>query len=192
MPERLYERIHSVLRFLGKQAAILLALNVSGSILLSLAEIAIAAFIQLFLSAIGLVPPKVSGFLASFEFSVVQVCILLAVIGLVRSSGQFLVGLSSGFAGQTIQERLRTTLIAYMLESSSPPSSSRVHTLASELFPKSAAFANASANFFAISLQMIVVLSAMIFIAWKEEDRNQDENFLTVSHDVSFSIRSRL
>lgn len=168
MPDRLYERIHSVLRFLGKQAAILLALNVSGSILLSLAEIAIAAFIQLFLSAIGLVPPKVSGFLASFEFSVVQVCILLAIIGLVRSSGQFLVGLSSGFAAQTIQERLRTTLIAYMLESSSPPSSSKVHTLASELFPKSAGFANSAAQFFAISLQMIVVLSAMLFIAWKE------------------------
>lgn len=157
-----------VLRFLGRDAFSLLVLNGFGSIFLALSEIAMAAFIQLFLVALGLIPPSLNSLFGGMQVEVWQACVFLALVGVVRSAGQYLTNLSSGFAQNVLQDRLRTILLAQVIHSNSPPSSSRVLNLTSEIFPKAASFAYSTAQFLAIGSQMLVLFAVMMFVAWKE------------------------
>lgn len=161
-------RFAGVLRFIGKDAFALLALNGLGSLFLALSEIAVAAFIQLFLVALGLIPPELNNLFGNTTVATWQACIFLALIGFVRSAGQFLTSQSSGDAQAVLQDRMRTTLLAQVIHSNTPPSHSHVLNLTSEIFPKSANFAFSSAQFLATSSQMLVLLLVMMFVAWKE------------------------
>ncbi|MFW7378394.1 MAG: ATP-binding cassette domain-containing protein [Oligoflexus sp.] len=159
-------------RFLGRRTTTWLVLGFGGTLILASVELGIAYFLQFFLKALGILSVDTTNQLPylDMEVSSVGLAIILVVLGLLRSIGQYLVGLSSAVTRDLTFSRLSRLLCYELLYSRNRTGSiiSDSHHLNASIFQSAgiSIFQIASAS--AMALQSIFLLGIMFTISWRE------------------------
>jgi len=142
------------------------------SLVLSGVELAIAGFLQLFLSSLGILSDtvKLAGWLGGIRLSPVTLAITLFSIGVVRCIAQYLLSFSASVAQENITMRLRRVAVWEMLlhPDRAFVSASSITTRLSEHFVKASYFAYGATNFLAMGLQVVALLGLLALAAPQE------------------------
>jgi len=134
----------SVLRILGKKPLLWLCISAGAGIGLSVVEVQLSVFIQLFLQSLGM-PMQVDtgafGLLPT-STSLGGLMVILAVIGISRSMCQLVVMQASSIAQESCSARLRRIALRDLLYSPHHRyvSAADTHTRLGEIFPKTSQF----------------------------------------------------
>ncbi|HEU4412379.1 MAG TPA: ABC transporter ATP-binding protein [Polyangiaceae bacterium] len=171
-PGGLGPALRGALRLLGPRALAFFGLHAFGSFALAAVEVAVAAVLELFIEALGVLrlDAAPSGLGRLRGLSLAQLALAISAVALVRGGGQFLssYGVSSTFAA--VNARLRRLALYEMLLHPSRRfvPASAVNVLLGETFPKAAAFAYAASNVLALAVQALALLGAMASFAWRQ------------------------
>ncbi len=155
-----------VYSLLGARLVKLVALSSFMAVLLSVSELLFSLAIQLLLQVLGLMGSNLSllGIEFDYDLSVQQICLLLLLIGFVRSASYFLMMQLNFFAFESVHAKLRLAFIHSMFSShdnSTMPSIGESTVFLSEVFPKTATAFNA---FFLGLSQLIQVILLLLFL----------------------------
>ncbi|MCU0683406.1 MAG: ABC transporter ATP-binding protein/permease [Polyangiaceae bacterium] len=171
-PEGLRQTLRGVARLLGPRAVVLFGLHAFGSFALAAVEITVAAVLELFIEALGVLrlDAAPSGLARLRGLSLPTLALVICAVALVRAGGQFLsnYGVAATFAA--VNARLRRLALYEMLLHPAGrfvPASS-VNVLLGETFPKAASFAYASSNVLALGVQALALLGATASFAWRQ------------------------
>ncbi len=164
--------ILKILKLIGKQGLFWLSLGILASFLIGFVEYGIAAIMQLLMATIGLFPvvnlPTILQPLATRDISFI--CILLVLIGIFRSIGQFFSQQSSHYFNTIVYTRLRLLTLYEMLIERNHKfiPASEIQLRFSEIFPKAGSFVSNATTFIVTFTQIIFMLGGMVYLAWKE------------------------
>lgn len=159
-------------RLLGPRTLAFFGLHAFGSFALAAVEVAVAAVLELFIEALGVlrVDAAPSGLGRLRGLSLGELAVVISAIALVRGGGQFLsnYGVSATFAA--VNARLRRLALYELLLHPSRRfvPASAVNVLLGETFPKAASFAYAASNVLALGVQALALLGAMASFAWRQ------------------------
>jgi ABC-type multidrug transport system fused ATPase/permease subunit len=156
-------------RLFGPRALALFGLHAFGSFALAGVEVAVAAVLELFIEALGVLrlDAAPSGLARLRGLSLGQLALVVCAIALVRGGGQFLsnYGVTATFAA--VNARLRRLALYELLLHPARRfvPASAVNLLLGETFPKAAGFAYAASNASALGVQALALLLAMASFA---------------------------
>ncbi|HEU4539476.1 MAG TPA: ABC transporter ATP-binding protein [Polyangiaceae bacterium] len=171
-PGGLREALRGVARLLGPRAVTLFGLHAFGSFALAAVEVTVAAVLELFIEALGVLrlDAAPSGLARLRGLSLTELALVICAVGLVRAGGQFLsnYGVAATFAA--VNARLRRLALYEMLlhPSGRFVPASAVNVLIGETFPKAASFAYAASNVLALGVQALALLGATASFAWRQ------------------------
>ncbi len=159
-------------RLLGPRALGLFGLHAFGSFALAGVEVAVAAVLELFVEALGVLrlDAAPAGLARLRGLSLGQLALVICAVALVRGGGQFAsnYGVAATFAA--VNARLRRLALYEMLLHPAgrfvPASATNV--LLGETFPKAASFAYAASNVLALAVQALALFAAMAAFAWRQ------------------------
>jgi ABC-type multidrug transport system fused ATPase/permease subunit len=157
---------------MGRRALVWSVLGMISSLLLSVVELAISFFIQLFLRGLGLlaVEVKTPAWFSLRNPTPTDLALMLVAIAVVRAMVKYVVSQSGAVSMEMINGRLRRFAIYEMLlhPEQRTVSASTANVRINELFGKAAWFVNALADLSSNALQAGGLLLVMLFAAWRE------------------------
>ncbi|OFZ16574.1 MAG: hypothetical protein A2X86_12320 [Bdellovibrionales bacterium GWA2_49_15] len=164
--------ILKVLKLIGRQGLFWLSLGLLASFLIGFVEYGIAAVMQLLMATIGLfpvtnLPAQVQPYATK---DITFVCMLLVLIGILRSVGQFFSQQSSHYFNNIVYTRLRLLTLYEMLIERNHKfiPASEIQLRFSEIFPKAGSFVSSVTTFLVTLTQIIFMFGGMVYLAWKE------------------------
>ena len=154
-------------RSFGKVAITWFIVAVVASFGLSVVELGVSLFLQLFLKNIGLLAAEVKtpDFFGSTLLTPGRLAVLLIVLAVARSAAQFFVNLSANISMETITARIRRVAVWETLLHPSRRfiSSSSVNARIGDLANKAAVFAYSAVNMLTAAIQCLA-LAVILFI----------------------------
>lgn len=162
--------LKNIIYFVGNKSLFWFIITFFAAIFLSLVELLIVAFLQLFLVSLGLVQTKVK--VLGFDVPQIElfyVILFLVLIGFFRIIGQIFSNHSTGFSLEYANCRLRNLAIFDLFNKRSKDDGvSDVNFRITEIFPKASLFISNIVYFSSFFLQCTVITLLMFTIAWKE------------------------
>ncbi|MBI1732451.1 MAG: ABC transporter ATP-binding protein [Gammaproteobacteria bacterium] len=164
--------IAAVPRLLGRDGAFWFTVSVIASLVLALADYAVAIFIEALLKAIDLAPPgaRVAGWLDDWNPGAVELLGLLALVGVLRGLSQFGQFQGNDLVHEVVNSRLRLLSAYDVLKNPAGKfvSAADTNLKVGEIFPKVGLFMFYSVTVVAMGIQCVVYLAAMLYTAWQE------------------------
>lgn len=164
--------VELALRLLGRQGMSWFAVSVISSLVLALADYAIAVLIEAMLIAMDLAPPgaRGAGWLQDWNPGVMELLGLLALVGVLRGVSQFGQFQGNDLVQEVVNSRLRLLSAYEVLKRPGARfvSAADTNLKIGEIFPKVALFMFYTVTVVAMAIQCLVYLAAMLYTAWLE------------------------
>jgi ABC-type multidrug transport system fused ATPase/permease subunit len=142
------------------------------SLVLSLLEYALAAFLQVFLASMGYIDrAHITAVLLPFvSLSTLGLCGLLVLIGALRSAALYFSSHSNEVAQEVVSYRLKQATLYEMLMRKGRHflPASDVHFRLNELYPKTQMFLGNALCMLVALIQSAFLIAGMMYLAWKE------------------------